>query len=238
MSTVVPSAIDADILAAKKDAADKEFTDAVKVRFLEIADDAGVVADGKVSPKLLADAVFDVVKTKRVVNIEPDDDDRRDPAKSSHKEELAEIIFPRIPSGSAADRNSLENAIREKCLTAVWDMVSTSVERGPVQQRLRPFNLVLIRGVVFRGSKTVKDGVFVSTHEDIIRRELIGKRVKRARSQLEALADEFQMVVDRVPELRGVLESDIEQFMVEVTAKLPVPTLAPGDSGGRKALGK
>jgi len=239
MSTTTPSsAYNADEIAANKKAADQQFAEAVQARFLEIAEDAGVVKNDKLVKKLLAKRVYEVLKPKRVVNIDPEDDDRRDPAKCTHKEELAEIIFPMIPSGSAADSNLLEAAVREKCLTAVWDMTATGADRGLVQDMLLADRLLLIRGVVFRGSKTIRDGVFVSTQADVVRRDLIAPRIKRARSQLDSLSAEYQMVIERAPELRELLEEDIEAFMVEATAKLPVATLTPGDSNGRKALGK
>src|SRR4051794_13878144 len=114
MTNVMPSsALNADDIATNKQAADEQFTEAAKARFLEIAEDAGVVKGGKLDKKLLAKRVYKVVKTKHVVNIDPADDDRRDPAKSTHKEELAEVIFPMIPSGSAADSNLLHADVRE-----------------------------------------------------------------------------------------------------------------------------
>jgi len=237
VSTTTQSAQDVDQIAANKQDADEAFAEAVESQFLEIATEAGFVTEEKLDKKLLAKGVYDVLKTKHVVNIDPDKDDRRDPDKTSSKEELAEELFPEAPSGSDADTNLVAAKVRERCLGAVWNVTQTS-ERGQVQKLLRADNLILIRGTVFRGSVTLNDGIYVSTHEEIVLREFLAPRLEKLRKLTQAIEGDYEMATDRAPELAGPMKTAIEAALVEATAKLPVATLSSGDSNGRKALGK
>lgn len=235
MSSEVLSSASADVIAANKSAADAAFDRAVEERFLEVATEAGVVEDGKVDRKLVVGLVYDELKTKHVSSIDPESDDRRDPAKSSHKEELAEAIFTSMPTGSEADGNRVEAKVRERCLAAVWNVTQTG-ERGQVQKRLRVDNLVLVRGVVFRGSATLTDGLFVSTHEEVVLREFLGPRLEKLRKLTEAIEGDFEMVAARAPQLRAPMRAAIEAAVIEATAKLPVETLGSGQRSDQKAL--
>jgi len=237
MGTVIPSALTADEIAANKQSADIEFAQAVESRFLEVATDADVVTDDKLDKKILAQRVYEVLKTKHVVDIEPDKDDRRDPARSSSKEELAEAIFTTGPTGSEADTNLVEARVRDKCLAAVWNVTQTG-GRGQVQKLLRADNLILIRGTVFRDSLTVNDGIYVSTHQEVVLREFLAPRLEKLRKLTEAIEGDYTLATARVPDLKGPMQAAIEAALVEATAKLPVATLGSPESNGQKALGK
>lgn len=237
MSTTTQSALDVDEIAANKESADLDFSEAVDSRFLSIAEDAGFVTDEKLDKKLLAKKAYEVLKDKHVLSIDPDKDDRRDPSKSTHKEELAEELFPGTPSGSDADTNLVAAKVRERCLSAIWNITQTS-DRGQVQKLLRADNLILIRGTVFRGSVTINDGIFVSTHQEVVMREFLAPRLEKLRKLTEAIEGDYAMATDRVPALEGPMKAAIEAALVEATAKLPVATLESGQSDGRKALGK
>ncbi len=241
MSTVIPSALTADEIAANKQSADQEFAEAVEKRFLEIAAAAGVVTDDELDKKLLVQRAYDLLKTKHVVHIDPNKDDRRDPAKSSCKEELAEAIFRTIPTASQADSNFVESKVRDRCLGAVWNVTQTS-DRGQVQKLLRADNLILIRGVVFRqsgsASLTVNDGIYVSTHEEVVLREFLQPRLEKLRKLTEALEADYEMATERAPALAAPMRAAIEAAVVEATARLPITTLGLGTSNGQKAIGK
>lgn len=234
------SAKNADDVAAHKQEADAEFTAAVDTRFFAIAESAGVITEGRVDKVILTRRVYEVLKTKHVVNIDHRRDDRRDPATSSSKSELASEIFPELPSASEADTNLVAGKVRDRCLSAIWNVTQTG-DRGPVQKLLRADRLILIRGSVFRetssgASLTVGDGVYVSTQEEVVLREFVAPRLEKLRKLTDALEDDYEMVKDRVPELAGPVRDAIEAALVEATAKLPVATLGSGASA--KALGK
>jgi flagellar biosynthesis regulator FlbT len=241
MSTTA-SAINVDELAAQKQHADKEFAKAVESRFLAIATSARIVTDKKLDKKLLAQRAFEVLKTKHVVNIHHENDDRRNPAKSSSKVELATEIFRVMPSASEADTNLFAEKVRDRCLSAVWNVTQTG-DRGQVQKLLRADNLLLIRGSVFRetptgASHTVNDGLYVSTHEEVVLREFLAPRLEKLRKLTDALEDDYEMVTDRVPGLGAPMRAAIEAALVEATAKLPVTTLGSGTANGQKSIGK
>jgi hypothetical protein len=237
MSTPPLSALSADEITANKMYADNEFAEAVDSKFLAIAGEAGVLVEGKLDKKIVAKLVYGLVRTKHVVTIEPENDDRRDPTKSTSKEELAAEIFATMPTGSAADLNGIDAAVRGRCLDAVWDVTQTG-ERGAVQKLLRADNLILIRGTVFRGTLTVSSGLYVSTHVEVVLREFLAPRLERLRKLTEAIKSDYDLATDRSSELAGPMKDAIEAALVEATAKLPVATLGTGGSNGQKALGK
>jgi hypothetical protein len=237
MSTATAPAQTADEIAANKKAADEAFHEAVAKRFLDIATASEVVADGQLDKGLLAKRCYGELKNRHVVSIATEDDDRRDPAKSSSKEELAETIFVSMPSASAAEKNEVEKAVREKCLAAVWDVTQTA-ERGQVQRLLRADNLILVRGVVFRGSNTIKSGLYVSTVDEVIVRELLTPQLERLRRLAERIEGDYEMITDRVPELATPMKAAIEAAVEKATVTLPVASLESGEPNGRKALGK
>jgi hypothetical protein len=237
MNTTNPL-VSTDEIAAKKQAADEQFSQAVEARFLEIAAEADVITDdGELDKKRTAKKVYEVLRKKHVVDIEPGKDDRRDPNKSSSKEELGTAIFPTMPSASAADTNLVEAKVRDRCLGAVWNVTQTG-ERGQVQKLLRADNLILIRGPVFRNSLTVSDGIYVSTHQEIVIREFLAPRLDKLRKLTEAIEGDYEMATERAPELAGPMRTAIEDAVVSASARLPVATLGSGEGNSRKALGK
>ncbi|HKG03674.1 MAG TPA: hypothetical protein VKB03_10855 [Conexibacter sp.] len=172
---------------------------------------------------------------KRVVSIDPDDD-RLDPAKSSTKDELTAAIFTAGPSVVDAERNAVEKAVYAKCQSVVWNATQTG-KRGRVQKVLQADKLVLVRGKAFREPNPIHDGIYVSTHEEIIMREFWGPRLDKVRKLAAALADDYDMVKDRVPGLEDPMRDALEAVFVEATAHLPVPTLGSGAANGQKTLG-
>ena len=237
MNATIPS-VSTDEIAAQKQTADEQFSRAVEAQFLDIAGEADVLTDeGTLDKKRLATKVYEVLKKKHVVDIEPGKDDRRDPNKSSSKEELAAAIFSAMPSGSAADTNLVEAKVRDRCLGAVWNVTQTG-ERGQVQKLLRADNLILIRGPVFRDSLTVSDGIYVSTHEEVVIREFLAPRLEKLRKLTEAIEGDYEMATERVPQLAGPMRAAIEDAVVSASARLPVATLGSGAGNGRRALGK
>ncbi len=237
MNTTIPS-VSTDEIAEQKQTADEQFSRAVEDRFLETAEKADVLTDeGALDKKHLAMKVYEVLRKKHVVDIDPGKDDRRDPKKSSSKEELATVIFPTMPSASAADANLVDAKVREKCLSAVWNVTQTG-ERGQVQKLLRADNLILIRGPVFRNSLTVSDGIYVSTHEEIVIREFLGPRLEKLRKLTEAIEGDYEMATERAPQLAGPMKAAIQDAVVSASARLPVATLGSSESNGRKALGQ
>jgi hypothetical protein len=238
MSTPNVSAIKADEIVSRKHEADQVFEEAVEGRVREIADAAGVLAeDGKIDKKVLGAKAYDVLKRKRVVDISTDGDDRRNPAKSSSREELAEALFSQMPTDAQADQNEVDAAVRGKCLGAVWDVCQTG-QRGIVQQHLEGDGLILIRGKVYRGSITVKSGLYVSTHEEIVLREFLQPQLEKLQRVTDALKADYEMATERAGELAGPMREAIHEALVEATAKLPVATLTTATNGGRKALDK
>jgi len=89
---------------------------------------------------------------------------------------------------------------------------------------------------VYRNGNTIKDGIYVSTHQEIVLREFIGPHLAKIRKLSDALEADYEMAAERSPALAAPMRAAIEAAMVEVTATLPVPTLGSGDSNGRKAL--
>jgi hypothetical protein len=230
--------VSTDEISAQKEAADTQFAAAVETQFLDIAANSDVLTDeDKLDKKRLAQKVYEVLRTKHVVDISPGKDDRRDRKKSSSKEELAAAMFPDIPSASLADTDLVKSKVRDKCLSAVWNVTQTG-ERGQVQKLLRGDSLILIRGPVFRDSLTVSDGIYVSTHEEVVMREFLAPRLERFRKMAESIEEDFEMAIERAPELAGPMRAAIADAVVSASARLPVPTLGAGESNGREALGK
>jgi hypothetical protein len=225
-----------DEIVARKQAANKEFDDAVQERFIEAADAAGLLDErDELDDELVAQRVYQELKSKRVVNIDPGNDDRRDPTSSSTKDELTAAIFTAGPTALDAERDDVERAVYAKCVSAVWNPTQTG-KRGRVQKMFDSDSLILVRGKVFREPNPIKDGIYVSTHEEIVMREFWGPRLDRLRKLASALEDDYEMVKERVPALDAPMRAAIEAAFVEATAKLPVPTLGTGD--GQKAIGK
>ncbi len=224
-------------IVANRTAAVEEFDKAVHERFMEAADAAGLLHDGTLDDELLTERIFQELRTKHVVSIDPDSDDRRDSATSSTKDELTAAIFTAGPTVLDAEKNAIEAGAFAKCQSAVWNPTQTG-KRGRVQKLLEPDRLVLVRGKVFRDTNLIKEGIYVSTHQEIILREFWGPRLDKVTKLAASLLDDFEMVRDRVPGLEDPMRAAIEAAFVEATAKLPIPTLGSGAANGRKSLGE
>ncbi len=241
MSTDALSAINADEIAAKKQSSDEDFDKVVNVLFAEHANKADLLnEDGKIDLAVLDGRIYDNIKTKHVEKIKPpdDEDDRRSPTKSSTKDELTAAVFTAGPTIADAEMNEVMKAVYGKCQSTVWNRTQTG-KRGAIQKLLDSDNLVLIHGKVFRNDNPIKDGIYVSTHEEVLVREYWGPRLAKLQKLTDSFQDDYAMMKERVPagveaSVRAVLES----AFIEATAKLPVPTLGTGDANGRKALEK
>lgn len=238
MSTTVPSAITADQIAASKESADQDFDEAVQRRFMRAAADAGLVdAEGDLDQELVAEEVYDELKTKRVVVIGSDQDDRDNPATSSTKDELTAAVFTAGPTAAEAEQNDVEKKAYEKCQAAVWNLTQAG-RRGNIQKRLEAEKLLLVRGKVFRNGNPIANGVYVSTHEEVVLREFLGPRLEKLRKLTDAIEDDYKMATERAEELAGPMRGAIEAALREATAKLPVAQLGSGESNGQKAIGR
>ena len=227
-----------DQIAALFTTADAEFKQAVEDRFYKAADDAGLLDEnGDLDIELIVDRIYEVLKTKHVVNIEPGNDDRYDPELSSTKEELAAAIFTEGPTAADAERNAVEKKAYEKCLSQVWNH-TVPTKRGRIQKRLDADKLLLVRGKVYRNGNTIDSGVFVTTNTELVLREYLGPRLDKLRKLTEALEGDFELAVDRDKHLEAPMRAAIESAIAEATAKLPVALLAASASGEKKALGK
>lgn len=238
MSTDAKPAKSADELAANKQSAIEDFNEAVDRRFMEAVEAADLLDDdGYLDEEELLERVVEELRSKHVVHVDPDNDDRRDSTTSSTKDELTAAIFTGGPNVVDAEKNAVEAAAYAKCQSAVWNLTQTG-KRGKVQKLLAADSLVLVRGKVFRDTNLIKDGIYVSTHEEVVMREFWGPRLDKVRKLAAALEDDYEMLKERVPALDGPMREAIEAAFVEATAKLPVATLGAGASNGRKTLGR
>ena len=244
MSTPTPSvldinSIDTDSLAVNKDSSVEDFDAAVNTMFIEYARRADLLdANEKVDTDVLDARITEKVKRWHVVNIDPDDDDRRDPSSSGTKDELTSAIFIAGPTLADAEKDAVWATLYAKCQSTVWNRTQSG-KRGAVQKRLDGEKLVLIHGKVFRHGNPIKDGIYVSTHAEALLRDYWGPRLAKLRKLSDAFEEDYTMTRERVPaEVDEVVRAAIESAFVEATAKLPVQTLELGKANARKALDK
>jgi len=241
MTTNAPSAINADEIAAKKESSVEDFDEAVNALFADYADSAGLLTeDGRVDLAVLDGRIYDELKTKHVQQINPPDEDdhRRDPATSSSKTELTAAIFTAGPTITDAEINGVMKAVYAKCQSTVWNRTQDK-HRGAIQKLFDADSLVLIHGKVFRNGNPIKDGIYVSTHEEVLVRDFWGPRLAKLQKLSDSFQQDYAMTKERVPaSVEATVRATIESAFVEATAKLPVPTLGAGESNGRKALEK
>jgi len=240
MSVNAPSVLDTDAIAATKDSSVEEFNDAVESLFVELADKAGLVDEtGKIDTSVLDERIASEVKKRHVVHIEPDKDDRRDPATSSTKDELVAAIFTHGPTLGDAEKDGVWEAVYAKCQSTVWNRTQSG-KRGAVQKKLDGEKLVLIHGKVFRQGNPIKDGIYVSTHAEALLRDYWGPRLAKLRKLTDSFEEDYEMTRERVPEeVDAVVRAAIEDAFIEATSKLPVETMGLGKAnGGPKALEK
>jgi hypothetical protein len=241
MSTSAFSALDLDTIAANRQSATKEYKDAVDAVFLDFARKADLVDDDdKIDVKVVDGRIHDELGTKRVSKISPpdDEDDRWYPETSSTKVELTSAVFTAGPTLSEAQINDVMKAVYAKCQSTTWNRTQSG-QRGSVQKMFEKEGLVLVHGTVWRNDNPVEDGLYVSTHEEILVREYWGPRLAKLRSLTDAFRDDYDMVAKRVPpDIAASVRLALEEAFVEATAKLPVPTLGSGAANGQKALGK
>ncbi|HEU4658488.1 MAG TPA: hypothetical protein VFR97_13225 [Capillimicrobium sp.] len=241
MSTRVLSALDLDEIAANKQTAADEYKKAVSAIFLEFARQADLLdEDDKIDTKVVDGRIYDEMKSKRVSKISPPDDDdhRWYPETSSTKAELTAAVFTAGPTLAEAQANDVMKTVYAKCQSTVWNRTQSG-KRGSVQKLLERDNLVLTHGTVWRNDNPVDEGIYVSTHEEIMLREYWGPRLAKLRSLTNSYRDDYEMMKGRVPEaVDATIRAALEAAFVEATAKLPVPTLGSGATNGQKALEK
>jgi hypothetical protein len=238
MSASTQSVLDTDAIAAQKESSVEEFDKAVDALFVEAAERAGLLDEtGRISPDVLDERIYDELKSKHVVNIDPDNDDRREQATSSTKDELTAAIFTAGPTLADSEKNGVMKAVYAKAQSTVWNRTQSS-KRGAIQKRFDGVKLVLIHGKVFRQGNPIKDGIYVSTHVEILLRDYWGPRLAKLQKLTDSFQEDYAMVKERVPaEVETAVSAAIESAFVEATAKLPVPTLGSGPiGGGKKAL--
>jgi hypothetical protein len=239
MNTSAPSVLDTDAIAAQKESSLEEFDEAVEALFVEAAVQAGLLDEnGRIDTEVLDERIYEELRSKHVVNIEPDNDDRREQATSSTKDELAAAIFTSGPTLADSEKNGVYKAVYAKVQSTVWNRTQSS-KRGAVQKRFDADKLVLIHGKVFRQGNPIKDGIYVSTHVEVLLRDYWGPRLAKLQKLSDSFQEDYGMVKERVPaEVESAIRAAIESAFVEATAKLPVPTLDAGSGDGRKALEK
>jgi len=241
MTTSTLPALNADEIVANKKSSIEEFDAAVDALFTQYAGEAGLLdEDGKIDSEVLDQRIYDEIKSKHVKKIKPpdDEDDRRDPAKSSTKVELTAVIFEKGPTIADAEANGLIEAVYAKCQSTVWNRMQSG-KRGAIQKRFEDDKLVLIRGKVFRNGNPINDGIYVSTHEEVIVRDYWGPRLAKLQKLSDSLQDDYAMMKERVPPgVEASVRAVVEAAFVEATAKLPVPTLEASEANGHKALEK
>jgi len=241
VTTQALSALDADEIAAEKQSSIAEFDAAVDKMFTEYANEAELLDEnGKIDLPVLDQLIYDEIKTKHVKKIQPpdDDDDRRDPAKSSTKDELTAAIFTAGPTIADAEANGVMEAVYAKCQSTVWNRMQSG-KRGAIQKRFEGDKLVLIRGKVFRNGNPIKDGIYVSTHDEVIVRDYWGPRLAKLQKLSDSFQEDYAMMKERVPaSVEASVRTVLEAAFVEATAKLPVRTLESGEPDGRKTLEK
>jgi hypothetical protein len=241
VSTSSPPALDLAAIAAKKKSSANEFKQAVDAVFRGFADKADLLGeDDKIDVVVVDGRVYDEMKTKRVSKISPpdDDDDRWYPKTSSTKVELTAAVFTAGPTLAESQTDDVMKAVYAKCQSTVWNRTQSG-KRGSVQKLFEHDNLVLTHGTVWRNDNPVEDGIYVSTHEEILTREYWGPRLAKLRSITDAFRDDYEMVKHRVPaEIDAAIQHALVEAFVEATAKLPVPTLGSAAANGQKALKK
>ncbi|MBE2317816.1 hypothetical protein DVA67_017675 [Solirubrobacter sp. CPCC 204708] len=224
-------------IAEAKHAADLDFAAAVEEGFKDVLVKSGLAnEDGGPDLSVCADKVYAEIKTKHVSNI-GENDDRFSPATSSSREELTRVVVTEAPTPAEIEHDEVHAAIWKKCHSLIWNLTATNGDRGRVQKKLDADKLILVRGKVYRNGNTIKDGIYVSTHEEVVLREFIGPHLVKMRKLAEALEVDFEMAAERSPALAAPMRAAIERALIEVSATLPVPTLGSGESNGRKALG-
>lgn len=241
MTTDSLSAPSADELSENRQSSIEEFNEAVGRLFAEFAGNAGLLdEDGRVDLPVLDQRIYDEIRNKHVKKIQPpdDDDDRRNPAKSSTKDELTAAIFTAGPTIADAETDDLMATVYAKCQSTVWNRTQSG-KRGAVQKLFEGDKLVLIHGKVFRHGNPIKDGIYVSTHEEVILRDYWGPRVAKLQKLSDSFQEDFAMMKERVPaSIEASVKTVLEEAFVEATAKLPVPTLNAGNQSSPKALEK
>jgi hypothetical protein len=242
MSTSAPSglsALDLDRIAANKTSSAQEYQKAVSALFLDYAGKADLLdEDHTIDPNVVDGRIYDEMKSKHVVKISPpdDDDDRWHPETSSTKVELTAAVFTAGPTLAEAQANDVMKAVYAKCQSTVWNRTQSG-QRGSIQKLFKRDGLVLVRGTVWRNDNPVDDGLYVSTHEEVMVREYWGPRLAKLRALTNAFRDDYEMIKQRVPaDIDAAIRQELEAAFVEATAKLPVPTL--GAANGQKTLEK
>jgi hypothetical protein len=236
--STVASAHSADEIAARYTAADAEFKQAVEDRVYRAADAAGLLDEnGDIDVDLITDRAYEELKTKEVVSVESDKDDRYDPATSSTKEELTAAVFTAGPTAADAERNAVEKKAYDRCQALVWNH-TVPTQRGRIQKRLEADKLLLVRGRVYRSGNTIETGVFVTKNPELVVREYLGPRLEKLRKLTEALDDDFELALQRDHALEAPMRAAIESAVREATARLPVAGIGSGSGDGRKSLGK
>ncbi|HEY2477790.1 MAG TPA: hypothetical protein VGI17_03590 [Solirubrobacterales bacterium] len=241
MTTNSLSSLSLDEISEQRHSSNEEFNAAVGNLFEGYADNAGLLdAEARIDLDVLDQRIYDEIKTKHVKQIQPPDgdDDRRDPEKSSTKDELMAAIFTAGPSIADAEANDVMSAVYAKCQSTVWNRTQSG-KRGAIQKRFEGDKLVLIHGKVFRHGNPIKDGIYVSTHEEVMLRDYWGPRLAKLQKLSDSFQEDFAMMKERVPaSVEASVRAALGEAFVEATAKLPVPTLSPGDPSVRKALEK
>lgn len=241
MPTDSLSALTADEISENRQSSIEEFNSAVGNRFAEYADEAGLLdEEGRIDLPALDQRIYEEVKTKHVEKIQPPDDgdDRRDPAKSSTKDELTAAIFTAGPTIADAEANDVMAAVYSKCQSTVWNRTQSG-KRGAIQKKFEGDKLVLIHGKVFRHGNPIKDGIYVSTHEEVLLRDYWGPRLAKLQKLSDSFQEDFAMMKERVPaSIEASVRAVLGEAFVEATAKLPVPTLNAGSQSVPKALEK
>jgi hypothetical protein len=238
MNASPPSVHTADEIVAAKHVADEQYNEAVEIGFQRAIVEAELDdGEGNLDKELVAEKVYEILRTKRVAEIGTEKDDRYDPATSSTKDELTVAIFTAGPTTADAEKNDVVKKVYEKCQAAVWNLTTPS-GRGLVQRHLEADKLLLVRGKVFRNGNPITNGIYVSTHEEIVLREFMGPRLEKLRKLTEAIEEDFMMATARSKDLEAPLRAAIEAAMREASAKLPVPALGGGASNGQKTLDK
>lgn len=239
MTTKAPSVLSTDEIATKRQSSIEEFDAAVSQLFIQFADEAGLLGDDdKIDLPVLDQRIYDELKSKHVKKIKPpdDDDDRRDPKKSSTKVELTKAVFTAGPTTADAEEDAVMEAVYAKCQSTVWNRTQSG-KRGAIQKLFEDDKLVLVRGKVFRNGNPIKDGIYVSTHEEVIVREYWGPRLAKLQKLSDSFQEDFAVMRERLPAgVEASVLAVVEAAFVEATAKLPVPTLEAGKSNGHKAL--
>ena len=227
-----------DLISDNYSAADEEFKKAVEIGVIRAAEASDLLnVDGEIDVEEIVDRAYHEVRSKEVVNIEPGNDDRFNPKKSSTKEELAKAVFTAGPSAADAERNAVERKVYERCLGLVWNH-TVMTERGRIQKRLDADKLLLVRGRVYRGGNTIDSGVFVTKNPEIVLREYLGPRLETLRKVTAALKGDFDLALGREKSLEGPMQAAIQAAVSQAAATLPVKQLGSGAAKPPKALGE